>query len=113
MVAVPPNRNHYQHANPNSAVYPHYGGGYGGPGGVLYGSRRGEHLMNVARRGADDRPQDISPSDPDISRMYPVQERDGCWTRRSRATIDSDEFGTGKWFVRQDGTWFFKRNPIG
>ncbi|KFZ10722.1 hypothetical protein V501_05072 [Pseudogymnoascus sp. VKM F-4519 (FW-2642)] len=43
---------------------------------------------------------ELVPADPDISRMYEVQELDGNWTRRSRYTIDSKDIGqTVKYFT--------------
>ncbi|KFY21741.1 hypothetical protein V493_07162 [Pseudogymnoascus sp. VKM F-4281 (FW-2241)] len=56
---------------------------------------------------------ELVPADPDISRMYEVQELDGNWTRRSRYTIDSKDIGQVRWYQRPDGTFFAKRLPSG
>ncbi|KFY11365.1 hypothetical protein V491_07236 [Pseudogymnoascus sp. VKM F-3775] len=56
---------------------------------------------------------EMVPADPDISRMYEVQELDGNWTRRSRYTIDSKDIGQVRWYQRPDGTFFAKRLPSG
>ncbi|KFY98052.1 hypothetical protein V498_01693 [Pseudogymnoascus sp. VKM F-4517 (FW-2822)] len=56
---------------------------------------------------------ELVPADPDISRMYEVQELDGNWTRRSRYTIDSKDIGQVRWYQRTDGTFFAKRLPSG
>ncbi len=62
---------------------------------------------------ADRKPQELAPADPDIARMYEVQELDGNWTKRNRYTIDSGDIGKIRWFQRPDGSFFAKRLPSG
>ncbi|OBT87752.1 hypothetical protein VE02_03056 [Pseudogymnoascus sp. 03VT05] len=59
---------------------------------VTNGPTKAEHIAAMKDK-ADTRPQELVPADPDISRMYEVQELDGNWTRRSRYTIDSKDIG--------------------
>ncbi|OBT67506.1 hypothetical protein VE03_02970 [Pseudogymnoascus sp. 23342-1-I1] len=79
---------------------------------VTNGPTKAEHLAAMKDK-ADTRPQELVPADPDISRMYEVQELDGNWTRRSRYTIDSKDIGQVRWYQRPDGTFFAKRLPPG
>ncbi|OBT57727.1 hypothetical protein VE04_02428 [Pseudogymnoascus sp. 24MN13] len=79
---------------------------------VTNGPTKAEHIAAMKDK-ADTRPQELVPADPDISRMYEVQELDGNWTRRSRYTIDSKDIGQVRWYQRPDGTFFAKRLPSG
>ncbi|KFY54159.1 hypothetical protein V497_07898 [Pseudogymnoascus sp. VKM F-4516 (FW-969)] len=79
---------------------------------VTNGPTKAEHKAAMKDK-ADTRPQELVPADPDISRMYEVQELDGNWTRRSRYTIDSKDIGQVRWYQRPDGTFFAKRLPSG
>lgn len=79
---------------------------------VTNGPTKAEHIVAMKDK-ADTRPQELVPADPDISRMYEVQELDGNWTRRSRYTIDSKDIGQVRWYQRPDGTFFAKRLPSG
>lgn len=79
---------------------------------VTHGRTKTEHILDMKSK-ADSRPQDLAPADPDIARMYEVQELDGNWTRRNRYTIDSGDIGQVRWYQRPDGTFFAKRLPTG
>lgn len=79
---------------------------------VTNGPTKAEHIAAMKDK-ADTRPQELVPADPDISRMYEVQELDGNWTRRSRYTIDSKDIGQVLWYQRPDATFFAKRLPSG
>jgi hypothetical protein len=89
-----------------------------GPGAVYYpgsyaGATGSQHLGNLIQRNANDKPQDIHPSDPDKSRMYQVREVDGHWTQRNLMTIDSGDIGAVRWYQRTDGTFYAQRLPGG
>lgn len=51
--------------------------------------------------------QDISPADPDPSRMYYCRELDGEWTLRNRFGIDN--LGDCRWYVMDGGVFYAVR----
>jgi hypothetical protein len=111
------------HLGINTANRVHYPGGqrflvpsgnpfWNGQQWVTHGRTKIEHILDMKNK-ADTRPQELVPADPDIARMYEVQELDGNWTRRNRYTIDSGDIGQVRWYQRPDGTFFAKRLASG
>lgn len=101
-----------QHPSGQRFLCPPQGPMWNGQQWVTNGPTKAEHIAAMKNK-ADTRPQELVPADPDISRMYEVQELDGNWTRRSRYTINSGDIGQVRWYQRPDGTFFAKRLPSG
>lgn len=102
----------FQYPGGQRLLCPPQGPMWNGQQWVTNGPTKAEHKAAMKDK-ADTRPQELVPADPDISRMYEVQELDGNWTRRSRYTIDSKDIGQVRWYQRPDGTFFAKRLPSG
>lgn len=78
------------------------------PFGYGYTSReQRERNIEIAKHNKVYEPQNIAPTDPDMSRMYWVRELDGSWAQHSRLTIESGDIGAFTWYIDNDGGAFY------